>query len=498
MAINFPDNPTTGAHHTHDGKTWTFHDGKWALNVSAEGVRGPAGIAFQGTAPATTDVLWADTSVSGVDAMPIGGTTGQMLTKASSTSYDAVWATPVTSSDLALKAPLANPTFTGTVAGVTKTMVGLGSVDNTADSAKPVSTEQQTALDLKAPLASPALTGTPTAPTATAATNTTQIATTAFVRTEVANLVASAPAALDTLDELAAALGDDANFATTTATAIGLKAPLASPALTGTPTAPTASVGTNTTQIATTEFVQVANPTGAVIAFAGSSAPTGWFLCGGQEVAIASYGALYAVIGTTYGSLTNGSGGAGTTHFRVPDLRGRTVAGIDNMTGTDAGRIDIANSSGTVVGSQYVTLTSAQSGLPAHSHANTLTSATVGSSTHRHEFGFALNDNYYQPAGTNAAMATPGSSQAAGAYRYSTSTYQGAIHTATVTDTRQDAGTETISVGSSLRFSTFGDTEVPNATTTVGISNVNNTAANAASAVSLMQPTMVLNYIIKA
>lgn len=58
--------------------------------------------------------------------------------------------------------------------------VGLGSVDNTADTAKPVSTAQQTALDLKAPLASPTLTGTPAAPTAARDTNTTQLATTAF------------------------------------------------------------------------------------------------------------------------------------------------------------------------------------------------------------------------------------------------------------------------------------------------------------------------------
>ena len=89
---------------------------------------------------------------------------------------------------LALKAPLASPTFTGTVGGIDKTMVGLGSVDNTADSAKPVSTLQQTALDLKANLASPALTGTPTAPTAAAATNTTQIANTAFVQQEIASV----------------------------------------------------------------------------------------------------------------------------------------------------------------------------------------------------------------------------------------------------------------------------------------------------------------------
>jgi len=63
-------------------------------------------------------------------------------------------------SALALKAPLASPTFTGTVSGITKTMVGLGSVDNTADAAKPVSTATQTALNLKAPLASPTFTGT--------------------------------------------------------------------------------------------------------------------------------------------------------------------------------------------------------------------------------------------------------------------------------------------------------------------------------------------------
>jgi hypothetical protein len=63
---------------------------------------------------------------------------------------------------LALKANLNSPTFTGTVSGITKSMVGLGNVDNTADSAKPVSTATQTALDLKAPLANPTFTGTVT------------------------------------------------------------------------------------------------------------------------------------------------------------------------------------------------------------------------------------------------------------------------------------------------------------------------------------------------
>lgn len=81
----------------------------------------------------------------------------------------------------------------------------------------------QTAIDAKAPLASPALTGTPTAPTASAGTNTTQIASTAFVRAAVAALIDAAPGALDTLNELAAALGDDPAFASTVTNALAGK-----------------------------------------------------------------------------------------------------------------------------------------------------------------------------------------------------------------------------------------------------------------------------------
>jgi len=84
-----------------------------------------------------------------------------------------------------------------------------------------------------APLASPALTGTPTAPTAGATVNTTQLATTAFVQTAVSSLVDSAPSTLDTLNELAAALGDDASFSTTVTNSIATKLPLAGGTLTG-------------------------------------------------------------------------------------------------------------------------------------------------------------------------------------------------------------------------------------------------------------------------
>ncbi len=90
-----------------------------------------------------------------------------------------------------------------------------------------------TADALKANINSPSLTGTPLAPTASASTNTTQIATTAFVSTAVSNLVDSAPGTLDTLNELAAALGDDPDFATTITNSIATKLPLAGGTMTG-------------------------------------------------------------------------------------------------------------------------------------------------------------------------------------------------------------------------------------------------------------------------
>lgn len=109
-----------------------------------------------------------------------------------------------------------------------------------------------------APKESPALTGTPKAPTAEAGNNSVQIANTAFVQAAILALIGGAPATLDTLKEIAAAINNDPNFSTTINKALALKAPLASPALTGAPTAPTAVQSTNNTQIATTAFVKSA------------------------------------------------------------------------------------------------------------------------------------------------------------------------------------------------------------------------------------------------
>src|SRR3990167_855750 len=143
-------------------------------------------------------------------------------------------------------APLTNKTLTAPVVnsptGIVKGDVGLGSVDDTSDAAKPVSTATQTALDLKAPLASPTFTGTVVLP------STTSIATVSA--TEITYL-----------DGVTSALQ----------TQLDAKAALASPALTGAPTAPTATAGTATTQIATTAFVGVAAFSAALPAQTGNA-----------------------------------------------------------------------------------------------------------------------------------------------------------------------------------------------------------------------------------
>lgn len=107
-------------------------------------------------------------------------------------------------------------------------------------------------------------------------------------------------------------------------------------------------------------------PAGAVIPYAGSTAPANWLLCAGQAVSRTDYAALFAVVGTTYGS------GNGSTTFNLPDLRGRVVAGEDDMGGTAANRLTSGGSGitgttlGAAGGAETHTLTSAQ--MPSHTH----------------------------------------------------------------------------------------------------------------------------------
>ncbi|HGE5656546.1 TPA: phage tail protein, partial [Escherichia coli] len=178
------------------------------------------------------------------------------------------------------------------------------------------STTINNALALKAPLSSPALTGTPTAPTAAQSVNNTQIATTAFVKSAIAGMVGSAPAALDTLNELAAALGNDPNFATTMLNALAGKQPLDNTLtnLSGKDVAGLlAYLGLGEGS---------ALPVGAPVPWPSETPPTGWLKCNGAAFSAEEYPELAKAYPTN----------------KLPDLRGEFIRGWDDGRGIDAGR----------------------------------------------------------------------------------------------------------------------------------------------------------------
>lgn len=137
--------------------------------------------------------------------------------------------------------------------------------------------------------------------------------------------------------------------------------------------------GTNPTDaVRVAQLSNMGIPVGTVIDYAGSTAPDGWIICDGRAVSRTDFAALFAVVGTTFGN------GDGSTTFNVPDLRGRVVAGLDNMGGAAASRLGSsglgtsATSVGASGGTQTHTLTTAQ--MPSHSHS----ASTSSSGAHTH------------------------------------------------------------------------------------------------------------------
>lgn len=141
------------------------------------------------------------------------------------------------------------------------------------------------------------------------------------------------------------------------------------------------SPGVSSTDAATVGQISGATfPVGSVIDFAGANAPLGWLVCGGQSVSRTDYAALFAAIGTTYGSVDGNS-------FSVPDLRGRVSAGRDfNVNGAPANRLTSATMSpngttlGATGGAQTNVLTEAQ--MPSHTHTLSGSTNTTGAHTH--------------------------------------------------------------------------------------------------------------------
>lgn len=120
-------------------------------------------------------------------------------------------------------------------------------------------------------------------------------------------------------------------------------------------------------------------PVGGEMDFAGTVAPAGWLLEYGQSVLRADYAALFAVIGTTYGAVDG-------THFTIPDKRGRTTAGKDDMGGVSANRLTTpinGDTLGAAGGAESVALITANVAAHTHTFSDTATTST-GSVNHSH------------------------------------------------------------------------------------------------------------------
>jgi microcystin-dependent protein len=136
----------------------------------------------------------------------------------------------------------------------------------------------------------------------------------------------------------------------TGALVFGTAPTISSANLTGTPVAPTAAVGTNTTQVATTAFVQAFGIPGEIKMWPTASAPTGYLLCDGSSVSTTTYATLFAVVGYTFG----GSGAS----FTLPDYRGKMPIGV-------SGSYALASTGGAA------TTTLITANLPSHTHSIT-------------------------------------------------------------------------------------------------------------------------------
>jgi microcystin-dependent protein len=200
--------------------------------------------------------------------------------------------------------------------------------------------------------------------------------------------------------------------------------------------------GTASAHAASVSQVTALVPAGSIIATAVSVAPAGWLLCDGSSQPVATYSTLHAAIGYTYG----GSG----ANFNLPDLRGRVVAGLDNMGGTDAGRLSWANTLGTNGGTQTHTLTTSE--MPSHTHTQDSHNHTQNS----HGHGLTLGSAFVVSGGGGGAyMAATGA------------------------------------------FGPFNDGSLVATTATNNATTATNQNTGGGGAHNNMQPTILLNYIIK-
>jgi hypothetical protein len=230
------------------GKTFIYYDSFWVETSGADGSQGSTGSTGPtgpegGTTTLTTkgDILARGTSQS--VRLPVG-TDGKVLTANSSTTTGLEWVSPTVYATVANLSTLSNTVtdISGNASTLSNTVTTLSAnvstLSNTVTTLSANVSTLSNTVTLKANIASPALTGVPTAPTAANTVNNTQIATTAYVKTVIGDLINSAPETLDTLGEIASSLANNNTLSSTLTTSIALKAPLADPTFTGTVTIP--------------------------------------------------------------------------------------------------------------------------------------------------------------------------------------------------------------------------------------------------------------------
>ncbi|CAB4187640.1 MdpB Microcystin-dependent protein [uncultured Caudovirales phage] len=204
-------------------------------------------------------------------------------------------------------------------------------------------------------------------------------------------------------------------------------------------------------------------PTGSLNPFAGPVEPTGWLLCDGRSLLRANYPALFAVIKTNYGSVD-------ATHFNIPDMQGNVPVGVKSTQTSNPDISALAKAAGTY------TKTLAIADLPSHDHSMTHTHGTAGVAN-----GSLVSADHLHATVGNVA---------GGFKAVNTATLGGSglllAQTGSTSATR-DAGYTTGAADRTLTVSGV----------TAGSNSANTGSTGGATAVSLVQPSLALNYIIK-
>jgi len=228
-------------------------------------------------------------------------------------------------------------------------------------------------------------------------------------------------------------------------------------------------------------------PTASILSFGGTSAPTGWLMCDGSSQLRANYSALFAAIGTAYGSVDG-------THFNLPDFRGRVPVGREAMGGTTSGRLERTSTLTTVSGSPSATVGSATGLAPGMfiTNANvtagtkilSISGTTITMSANATGNGTTVTARFSMLGNDPEVLGAAGGED---------------VHQLVTNELAAHSHTQSIwnSVGSFSNGTTGLHSQGGTSTaTTVGTSeNTNNTGSDQAH--NNMQPSLVTNFIIK-